>query len=215
MKIEDIPDLIPRLAYSSYGKYKGGWKSAEAVALGAILPLNKGWKSEAIDRLPWEIREEVMRLRHVQRANTAELKAERKAIRRKAKLEKKAALRSKKINANRRSQAKALGEKFIPFNPPNQSFYSTWEWKKARFETIKRYGAKCMLCGSEDRIVVDHIKPRKKYPDLELDLNNLQVLCNDCNMGKSNDDFTDFRPGLSFAETEELDLIAEAERSLH
>lgn len=74
-----------------------------------------------------------------------------------------------------------------------KDFYASWEWKKVRFNTLKKYGAKCMLCGSENRIVVDHIKPRSKFPELELDENNMQVLCNDCNMGKSNDDMTDFR----------------------
>lgn len=74
------------------------------------------------------------------------------------------------------------------------SFYLSWEWKKARFNTLKKYGAVCMLCGSDHRVVVDHIKPRSKYPELELDEDNLQVLCNECNMGKSNDDQTDFRP---------------------
>lgn len=92
-----------------------------------------------------------------------------------------------------------------------KTFYSSWEWKKARFEILKRYGPVCMLCGSEDRIVVDHIKPRSKFPELELDLDNLQVLCNDCNMGKSNDDYTDFRPdGLTNAELDELEIISES-----
>lgn len=72
-------------------------------------------------------------------------------------------------------------------------FYSSWEWKKLRFEVIKMYGSTCMCCGSNDRIVVDHIKPRKKFPALELDKNNLQVLCNSCNIAKSNHDYTDFR----------------------
>lgn len=75
-----------------------------------------------------------------------------------------------------------------------KDFYLSWEWKKARFNTLKKYGAVCMLCGSDHRVVVDHIKPRSKYPELELDEDNLQVLCNECNMGKSNDDQTDFRP---------------------
>jgi len=84
------------------------------------------------------------------------------------------------------------------------SFYSSWEWKKARFETLSRYGAVCMLCNSTERICVDHIKPRKKFPELELDLDNLQVLCNDCNMGKSNDDYTDFRSTPSSADVVEI-----------
>jgi len=41
---------------------------------------------------------------------------------------------------------------------------------------------------------VDHIKPRSKYPELSLTFSNLQILCEDCNFGKSNIDQTDWRP---------------------
>lgn len=41
---------------------------------------------------------------------------------------------------------------------------------------------------------VDHIKPRSLFPDLALRLENLQVLCSQCNEAKSNIDTTDWRP---------------------
>jgi 5-methylcytosine-specific restriction endonuclease McrA len=41
---------------------------------------------------------------------------------------------------------------------------------------------------------VDHIKPRSLFPLLAADPENLQVLCEDCNVGKSNVDTTDWRP---------------------
>ena len=75
-------------------------------------------------------------------------------------------------------------------------FYKTWEWKKARYNALKNYGAKCQCCGAtgqQSRIVVDHIKPIRFHWDLRCDQNNLQVLCNDCNMGKSYQDQTDWR----------------------
>ena len=75
----------------------------------------------------------------------------------------------------------------------SSSFYKSWAWKEVRYKTLKRYGNKCMCCGSRDRVVVDHIKPRSVHPKLELDEDNLQVLCNDCNMGKGKWDETDFR----------------------
>ena len=77
-----------------------------------------------------------------------------------------------------------------------KEFYLSWEWKGLRYKVLNKYGRKCMCCGGEPpnvRLVVDHIKPRSKYPELEMDESNLQVLCNDCNMGKSNKCEKDFR----------------------
>ena len=56
-----------------------------------------------------------------------------------------------------------------------------------------------MMCGRSPKVHgiilhVDHIKPRSKYPELELDITNLQILCEDDNLGKSNRYETDYRP---------------------
>ena len=54
-----------------------------------------------------------------------------------------------------------------------------------------------MLCAKTKGVMhVDHIKPRSKFPDLELEFDNLQILCKACNLGKSNKDQTDFRQRL-------------------
>lgn len=84
-----------------------------------------------------------------------------------------------------------------------QMFYESWDWKKARYQVLQKYGPTCMLCGStrqdldldgyKVRIVVDHIKPLHKHWELRLDPNNLQVLCHDCNKGKGAWDETDHR----------------------
>lgn len=80
------------------------------------------------------------------------------------------------------------------------SFYSSWEWKRARYDALSKFGRRCMCCGwkPEDgggnHLCVDHIKPRRHYPELALDVNNLQILCNDCNMGKGSRHEDDFRP---------------------
>ena len=67
-------------------------------------------------------------------------------------------------------------------------FYATDEWRKLRWRVLSVSNGKCTMCGrnSSHGIVlhVDHIKPRSKYPDLELEIDNLQVLCEDCNLGK-------------------------------
>lgn len=85
-----------------------------------------------------------------------------------------------------------------PCNPRRaDSFYDSWAWKTLRYKVLKRHGARCMLCGRTAadgvKICVDHIKPRAFFPELELEESNLQVLCNDCNMGKGRWDDTDFR----------------------
>ena len=74
-------------------------------------------------------------------------------------------------------------------------FYSTREWKELRYIILSNNPKKCMLCGRRGKSLhVDHIKPRSIYPELELDINNLQILCGECNLGKSNRFTHDFRP---------------------
>ncbi len=74
----------------------------------------------------------------------------------------------------------------------NGSFFESPEWQRLRYETLRR-DRKCVLCGSTDNLHCDHIKPRSKYPELELDLTNTQTLCKACNIAKSNRDCEDYR----------------------
>lgn len=77
-------------------------------------------------------------------------------------------------------------------------FYETKEWRELRYFALRKYGKECMSCGTKDaEFHVDHIKPRSIHPELELDPNNVQILCRDCNLGKSNKDDTDLRPGAT------------------
>lgn len=78
------------------------------------------------------------------------------------------------------------------------AFYMDKPWRSLRYEALKVHGAKCQCCGGTPASTgkpmhVDHIKPRSKFPELELTLSNLQVLCEDCNMGKGGRDQTDWR----------------------
>ena len=51
-----------------------------------------------------------------------------------------------------------------------------------------------MCCHKSNTIIhCDHIKPSSKFPELEEDLGNLQLLCEKCNIEKSNIDYTDYR----------------------
>jgi ATP adenylyltransferase len=65
--------------------------------------------------------------------------------------------------------------------------------ESVRYEVLKRDG-RCLLCGAtpqEERLEVDHIRPRSKGGGNGAD--NLQTLCGRCNRGKSNRDDSDFR----------------------
>jgi len=73
-------------------------------------------------------------------------------------------------------------------------FYTSDKWLVLRDIVITTYGRKCMRCNvTKGSIHVDHIKPRSLYPELELEFDNMQVLCKRCNLEKSNIDDTDYR----------------------
>jgi 5-methylcytosine-specific restriction endonuclease McrA len=77
------------------------------------------------------------------------------------------------------------------------AFLSSYEWRRVRMQALKRHGTRCQCCGATPAtgavMNVDHIKPRKLFPELALDVDNLQVLCHECNHGKGNWDMTDWR----------------------
>lgn len=89
----------------------------------------------------------------------------------------------------------------VAFRPSKRAahdgFYASREWKELRYRVLEKYGNECQCCGASRKtgavIHVDHIKPRSIYPDLELEFDNLQVLCDPCNIGKSNKFATDWR----------------------
>lgn len=79
----------------------------------------------------------------------------------------------------------------------SDKFYNTREWRKLRYDALSKSDGRCCLCnmGKEHGKVlhVDHIRPKSLYPEEALDPDNLQVLCEDCNMGKGNTDTKDWR----------------------
>lgn len=86
-----------------------------------------------------------------------------------------------------------MDKKFIA----SVDFLKTYEWRKLRQQALTKYGNECMCCGAKPSngiyLCVDHIKPRKTHPELALDINNLQILCNECNHGKGNWSTKDWR----------------------
>lgn len=69
-------------------------------------------------------------------------------------------------------------------------FYATQRWRQLRYQFLQaNLPHRCACCGAKGPQVsfeVDHIKPRSLYSELALDWDNLQILCLDCNRGKSN-----------------------------
>ena len=58
---------------------------------------------------------------------------------------------------------------------------SSAKWRKIRQSVINRDGC-CQMCGTEERLSVDHIVPRHLGGDDNP--TNLQVLCSSCNSSK-------------------------------
>ena len=72
------------------------------------------------------------------------------------------------------------------------------KWRLVRYQALKRSDGRCECCGATPRssrepLHVDHIKPKSLFPEVQFDLNNLQVLCADCNIGKGKWDQTNWR----------------------
>jgi 5-methylcytosine-specific restriction endonuclease McrA len=97
--------------------------------------------------------------------------------------------RMKKVSSGRKARTWKRGD----------DFYTSDLWRSIRYEALVRDGGKCCACGrtAKNGVVlhVDHIKPRSKFPELQFELHNLQTLCEDCNIGKSDTDQTDWRAG--------------------
>lgn len=69
-------------------------------------------------------------------------------------------------------------------------FYHTDAWKAVRRQALERDHGVCQIClrawraGSGRRprnaTIVHHLKPRSQYPDLSLELDNLESVCAIC-----------------------------------
>ena len=79
----------------------------------------------------------------------------------------------------------------------DDGFLASKAWKRLRLDALNKHGRKCQCCGASPKtgavLNVDHVLPRRLFPELALQLSNLQVLCGDCNEGKGNWDMTDVR----------------------
>lgn len=101
---------------------------------------------------------------------------------------------------------------------PTNLFYDSEAWRSLRYQILRRDGGRCVLCGvtaaDGATLHVDHIKPRSLFPELELEITNLQVLCSDCNLGKSNTDQIDWRR-METVETEKSKAVRHLRSIMH
>jgi 5-methylcytosine-specific restriction endonuclease McrA len=82
-------------------------------------------------------------------------------------------------------------------DPTTDAFLRSFQWRQLRMVVLVKRGNRCECCGASPKdgitIHVDHIKPRRRFPELALVEANLQVLCEVCNHGKAGWDYTDWR----------------------
>jgi 5-methylcytosine-specific restriction endonuclease McrA len=72
-----------------------------------------------------------------------------------------------------------------------KSFYSTKEWRQLKNKFVEHHKKqdtyKCNVCGRDEKLCVDHIKPVRFFWNLRLEEENLQILCSFCNINKGSD----------------------------
>lgn len=79
-------------------------------------------------------------------------------------------------------------KKDIAVKGKEDNFYTSEPWRTLRYIKIIEYGAFCQRCWINNFLIVSrnieghHIIPRSKRPDLELDPENIVILCKRCNL---------------------------------
>ena len=175
----------------------GAWTQVQLESVGINWPPTKGWQKSIIGNdIPEDVRaifeREGFRVFKTKRNGKAKPKSMQPKLTQKQK---------RKLKKHSR-----------------HDFYDSQEWRELRYSVLKHYGFKCMACGRSPKkhgvvLHVDHIKPRSKFPELELDPMNLQVLCEDCNLGKLHRYQDDLRP-IGAKEEFELKIVAQAEKRI-
>ena len=98
--------------------------------------------------------------------------------------------RSRKLSLKQKMLNLSDNEIALNLKKTSDGFLRSNEWKTLRLKALELYGYVCIKCGRDNSreypINVDHIKPRKFFPELALEITNLQPLCGPCNKKKGN-----------------------------
>jgi 5-methylcytosine-specific restriction endonuclease McrA len=83
-----------------------------------------------------------------------------------------------------------------------KNWYGSAEWRRVRYKFLRSQPRplRCALCNRSAAdggvtLCVDHIKSVRRFPGLRAKLENLQVLCSECNLGKGSEWADDWRAG--------------------
>jgi hypothetical protein len=74
--------------------------------------------------------------------------------------------------------------------PEDRTFYQSKAWFRARGQVLKRDPV-CVECRAEKATHCDHIKSRRLFPELALDIGNLRGLCTTCHNSRSARQYSD------------------------
>jgi hypothetical protein len=70
------------------------------------------------------------------------------------------------------------------------------QWYSVRKKFLK-YHPRCIACSTTSKLEVHHIKPYERYPELELDLDNMMTLCRYCHLVFGHfKDFSTYNPNV-------------------
>jgi 5-methylcytosine-specific restriction endonuclease McrA len=189
--------------------------ACEGRAFGVPYPLQSGWLAQwgAIEMTP-EIREKLIKSLSNKRGamcgdglrvlGVEPTRLNQSAINRKLRRKERRAAKYRELGKSfpakvtRYYQPPPPDHQVPKIDPNSPEFLLSYEWRSLRMKVLAHYGSTCMCCGATREtgaiINVDHIRSRKVAPGLALAFDNLQVLCDACNHGKSNWDETDWRP---------------------
>lgn len=184
-----------------------GWKTR---IVGTVISQEqrKTFEAEAKnnqDRLKFELSRQISIAQKQGTGSARSLRVKAKAAKKARKISRSLGFESGAVNPHRNALVRQPTEQSVKnyivqhsgVDPASDAFLSTFEWKALRMMALKKYSPVCQCCGASTKtgavMHVDHIKPRKIFPQLALDVENLQVLCGDCNAGKGNWDMTDWR----------------------